>query len=96
MKVTIHGSLLQDNQLVLGGPWVAESTNMGWSASTELERQTLVQNAPGAGRYEFRIAGDPTPYMVDLKISEAAGRIELRIEGRGLPSVLDESASPDG
>ncbi len=96
MQATIHGSLLRDGELLLGGPWTVESTDRGWTASAQLGRQTLIQGAPTAGIYEFRIAGDPTPYEIELELRGAAEETELRVQGRGLkPTVVDDSGSSD-
>ena len=93
MRATIHGSLLHDGELLLGGPWVADSTDRGWTATAQLGRQTLIQGAPTAGRYQFRVAGDPALYEVELEVCESAEQTELRVEGRGpKPLVVDDGA----
>ncbi len=94
MRATIHGSLLRDGELLLRGPWTAESTDGGWIAIAHLDRKTLIQAAPTAGRYQFRVAGEPSLYEIALELRKTAEQTELRVEGRGLkPAVVDDRAS---
>lgn len=96
MQATIHGSLVENGEVLLGGPWTAESTDRGWIASAQLIRQTQVRGVPRAGRYMFRVAGDPTLYEVEFSLTEGAGPRDLRVEGRGArPIAIDDGTRVD-